>query len=97
MELPKFNRNDVVLLLEPTLATGNTLKMAIRILLDHGIQEGHIIVVSVIASTYGSHSIYHAFPRVTIVTGAIDQKLNDQGFIVPGCGNYGDRYFGTEE
>lgn len=95
LELPKFKPHDYVLLLEPTLATAATSKMAIRILLDHGVAENRIILVSVFAATFGLQSIYATFPKVKCVTAAIDYQLNEHGFIIPGCGNFADRYFGT--
>ena len=54
-----------------------------------------IRVVSVISAPEGIALINHKFPDVEIFTASVDQKLNDQKYIVPGLGDYGDRYFGT--
>ena len=51
--------------------------------------------VSILASRLGAHSVAYAFPRVNIVTSAIDEQVNENFYILPGVGNYGDRYFGT--
>jgi len=86
-----------VLLLDPTLASGASSQMAIRVLLDHGVPEENIIFVTVIAAARGLHLLSYSFPKVTIVTSAVDPGLNERGHIIPGMGNYADRYFGTED
>lgn len=44
----------------------------------------------------GVHTIAYAFPRVRIVTTAVDPEINEKFYVIPGIGNFGDRYFGTE-
>ena len=44
----------------------------------------------------GVHSLAYAFPKVVLVTTAVDSKINSQSHVIPGLGNFGDRYFGTE-
>jgi len=85
-----------VLLLDPTLASGASSQMAIRVLLDHGVPEENILFITVIAAPRGLHLLAHSYPKVTIVTSAVDPGLNEHGHIIPGMGNYSDRYFGTE-
>ena len=58
-------------------------------------KEENIMFVSILASRLGVHSVAYAFPRVNIVTSAIDEQVNENFYILPGVGNYGDRYFGT--
>jgi len=70
--------------------------MAIRVLLDHEVKEENISLVSLIMAEVGVHTIAYAFPRVTIVTTAVDPGINDRFHVQPGIGNFGDRYFGTE-
>ncbi|KAN0034382.1 hypothetical protein ACTFIV_000888 [Dictyostelium citrinum] len=84
-----------VLVLDPTIATGASSEMAIRVLLDHGVPENKIIFVSVIASLKGILNLNYRFPDVQFVVSAIDKELSDEGFILPGCGFYSNRYFGT--
>eukprot|EP01121_Diplochlamys_sp_Union-15-3_P008136 TRINITY_DN2138_c0_g3_i1.p1 TRINITY_DN2138_c0_g3~~TRINITY_DN2138_c0_g3_i1.p1 ORF type:complete len:475 (-),score=61.98 TRINITY_DN2138_c0_g3_i1:34-1404(-) len=84
-----------ILLLDPLLGTGASLIMAIRLLLDHNIPQGNIIFVTFAASFVGIHHVKYLYPRVRIVTCAVEKELNDKGFLVPGLGNFGDRYFGT--
>ena len=58
-------------------------------------KEENILFVSMLAARLGVHSVAYAFPRVQIVTSAMDQHVDDNFHIIPGVGNYGDRYFGT--
>lgn len=99
-----------VLLLDPMLATGATVNMAIRVLREHGVQEENIIFCSLVAAPQGIYAVHYvcvaplirsltcsqAYPKVSIVTTEIDAKLNERGYILPGLGNFGDRYFGTD-
>ena len=82
--------------MDPTLATGAAAMMAIRVLLDHSVPEENIILVSLLIAEQGVHNVAYAFPKVRIVTTAVDSELNEQCYILPGIGNFGDRYFGTE-
>lgn len=82
--------------MDATVATGAAAVMAIRVLLDHDVVEDNIFVVSLLMAEPGVHSIAYAFPRVKIVTSAIDPEINDRFYVIPGIGNFGDRYFGTE-
>ncbi|GAM27797.1 hypothetical protein SAMD00019534_109730, partial [Acytostelium subglobosum LB1] len=84
-----------VLVLDPTIASGASSQMAIRVLLDHGIPEDRIIFVTVLASLRGVMTLNYCFPDLKIVTSAIDNDLSEEGYILPGVGNYSDRYFGT--
>eukprot|EP01133_Synstelium_polycarpum_P012999 gene12999-15290_t len=72
-----------VLVLDPTIASGASSQMAIRVLLDHGVPEDKIIFVSVIASIKGVLSLNYCFPDLKIVTSALDNDLSDQGYIMP--------------
>jgi len=96
IKLPKDFEGRRVLLLDPTLASGATSQMAIRVLLDHGVPEENIIFVTVIAAPVGLHLLSHSFPKVTFVVSAVDEGLSEAGYIIPGVGNYSDRYFGTD-
>ncbi|HAL92809.1 MAG TPA: uracil phosphoribosyltransferase [Verrucomicrobia bacterium] len=82
-----------VFLLDPMLATGGSLIYTIGLLKDKGIR--HITVVSVIAAPEGLDALHAAHPDVQIYTAMLDQRLNDQGYILPGLGDCGDRLFGT--
>jgi uracil phosphoribosyltransferase len=84
-----------VLVLDPMLATGGSLGYALRLLRSAG--AGRVVVACVLAAPEGLRHIDAAgFGDVTVVTAAVDERLNDVGFIVPGLGDAGDRQFGTQ-
>src|SRR4051812_23881282 len=82
-----------VLLLDPMLATGNSACEAASILKAHGARS--IQFLSVVACPTGIEQFHRQHPDVPIITAAIDPELDDHGYIVPGLGDAGDRYFGT--
>ena len=65
-------------------------------LLDHEVPEENINLVSLLMAESGVHTIAYAFPKVNIVTTAVDPEINEKFHVLPGIGNFGDRYFGTE-
>eukprot|EP00112_Aurelia_sp_Birch-Aquarium-sp1_P006889 Seg1752.9 transcript_id=Seg1752.9/GoldUCD/mRNA.D3Y31 product="Uridine-cytidine kinase-like 1" protein_id=Seg1752.9/GoldUCD/D3Y31 len=96
LRLPKDIGKDHVILMDATVASGAAALMAIRILLDHDVKEENIMFVSLIMGKAGVHSIAFAFPKVKIVTTEVDSVTNENYHIIPGIGNFGNRYFGTE-
>ncbi|MFH7597469.1 uracil phosphoribosyltransferase [Streptomyces racemochromogenes] len=86
-----------ILLLEPMLATGGSAKAAIAVLLEAGVREENIVFVNFLASPEGIAAVHAAHPQVKIVTSSIEQRLNENAFMVPGIGDFGDRYFGTTD
>ncbi|XP_077369585.1 uridine-cytidine kinase-like 1 isoform X3 [Festucalex cinctus] len=96
LRLPKDISEDHVILMDCTVSTGAAAMMAVRVLLDHDVQEDKILLVSLLMAEMGVHSVAYAFPQVKIITTAVDKKVNDLFHIIPGIGNFGDRYFGTD-
>ncbi|XP_010765056.1 uridine-cytidine kinase-like 1 [Notothenia coriiceps] len=96
LRLPKEISEDHVVLMDCTVSTGAAAMMAVRVLLDHDVQENKILLVSLLMAEMGVHSVAYAFPQVKIITTAVDKKVNDLFHIIPGIGNFGDRYFGTD-
>ncbi|XP_059489165.1 uridine-cytidine kinase-like 1 isoform X2 [Neocloeon triangulifer] len=96
LRLPKDIKDYRVILMDATVATGAAAMMAIRVLLDHEVKEENIMIVSLLMAEIGIHSIAYAFPQVKIVTSAVDPEINEKFYVLPGIGNFGDRYFGTE-
>ena len=84
-----------VLLCDPMLATGGSASMAIRELVRAGVDEARIVFLCVVACPEGLRALAAAYPRVRVVCAAVDDGLNEHRFIVPGLGDFGDRYFGT--
>ncbi|KAL3148876.1 hypothetical protein ABBQ32_001746 [Trebouxia sp. C0010 RCD-2024] len=82
-----------VLLMDPILATGNSAGRAIQVLLSKGVEEGKILFLSLIAAPEGIHRICSTFPRVKLITSEIDEGIGPDYQVVPGVGEFGDRYF----
>lgn len=72
--------------MDATVATGAASMMAIRVLLDHDVPEENITLCSLLMASSGVHSIAYAFPKVRIVTTAVDPEINDKFYIKPGIG-----------
>nr|XP_033320980.1 uridine-cytidine kinase-like 1 isoform X2 [Megalopta genalis] len=96
LRLPKDIKDYKVILMDATVATGAAAIMAIRVLLDHDVAEENVLLVSLLMAESGVHSVAYAFPHVKIVTSALDPVVNEKFYVLPGIGNFGDRYFGTE-
>ena len=94
--LPRDIAGRHVLLLDPMLATGGTALAAIQVLLDEGVVEENIVFVSLITVPEGIAVVHGRYPKVRIVTSAIDERLNENAYMIPGIGDFGDRYFGTD-
>ena len=93
-KLPNDIEERDVLLLDPMLATGGSAVAAIDGLKRRGVK--HIKLMTLIAAPEGVETVQKAHPDVEIFVAAIDDKLNDHGYIVPGLGDAGDRIFGTK-
>lgn len=92
--IPGNVKNSLVLVVDPMLATGGSADDAITHLKKEGAQ--HLRFISLISAPEGIDLLQKKHSDVPIITSAIDKKLNDDAFIVPGLGDAGDRYFGTE-
>lgn len=82
--------------MDPMLATGGTAIKALDVLIEAGVKEERITFVNLIAVPYGIEEVLKAYPKIKIVTSAIDEKLNEKAYIIPGIGDFGDRYFYTD-
>lgn len=91
----KEDKNLLVYILDPMLATGNSGKSAIELFVKKGVLQENITFVSLIAAPEGVENIEKDFPNVRIVTAVMDKGLNDAGYILPGLGDAGDRIFNT--
>jgi len=81
------------ILIDPMLATGGSSVAALDLLAAQGAK--HIRLVNLVAAPQGIETVQKKYPRVPIFTAAVDHKLNEKGFIIPGLGDAGDRLFGT--
>lgn len=84
----------IAVILDPMLATGGSLLATIDILKKHGCQR--ICSLNLVCAPEGIARIEEKHPDVMIYTAAIDERLNDHGYILPGLGDAGDRLFGTK-
>lgn len=94
-KFPKLkNKKDaIVYILDPMLATGGSLCSAIEEVKKTGIKR--IVAASIVSAPEGVKEVFRYHRNVKIFTCALDEKLNDKGYIVPGLGDAGDRLFGT--
>ena len=83
-----------VIILDPMLATGGSASAAIQLLKEKGVRR--LSFVCVVAAPEGVERITREHPEIPIYCAALDQGLNENGYIVPGLGDAGDRIFGTE-
>ncbi|RZC92495.1 hypothetical protein C5167_041837 [Papaver somniferum] len=93
--LPEDISGRRVLLLDHVLATGNSAVEAISLLINKGVQESNIIFLNLISSPDGLHAVCKKFPKLRVVTSEIDDLLDKDSRVLPGVGEFGDRYFGT--
>ena len=93
-KLPSTIKDSVVLLVDPMLATGNTVVYASTLLKNAGVKK--IIYVGLVGVDYGIENVHRNHPDVEIYLAAKDEKLNEKGYILPGLGDCGDRLFGTK-
>ena len=82
-------------ILDPMLATGGTACLVADLLIERGYVRRDIYFTGVLAAPEGMTKLSEAIPRSNIVVAAVDQGLDARNFIVPGLGDYGDRYYGT--
>lgn len=83
-----------VIVLDPMLATGGSAVAAIQFMKNYGCQ--HIKLMNILAAPEGIQAVREAHPDVDIYVAAVDEKLNEHAYIVPGLGDAGDRIFGTK-
>ena len=83
-----------VIILDPMLATGGSASAAIQFIKNYDVK--HIKLMNIIAAPAGIERVHKDHPDVDIYVAAVDEKLNDHGYIVPGLGDAGDRIFGTK-
>lgn len=83
-----------VLLLDPVLGTGHTACRAIQVVLARGVPQYRVLFLCLIATPEGVARVARSFPGVRIVASEVDARLDERFRVVPGIGQFGDRYFG---
>ena len=91
-KLPKL-QGKIPLLLDPMLATGGSAAQALDMIKEAGGREARMVCI--VAAPEGVKVLEERHPEVHVFTAALDERLNDKAYIVPGLGDFGDRLFGT--
>ena len=96
VKLPEDIDQRQIFVVDPMLATGGSAILAIDSLKKRGAGAANIKFVCLVAAPEGVKALQEAHPDIDVFTAALDEKLNDHGYIVPGLGDAGDRIFGTK-
>jgi uracil phosphoribosyltransferase len=91
----KFAPDTRVIIVEPMIATGGTILIAMEELVKRGVEPGLVLIVSVLVAPPALRKLSELYPALNIYAAAIDEGLNSKGYILPGLGDAGDRAFGT--
>jgi len=95
VKLPEIRPEDTVIVADPMLATGSTMTAVLEHISEQGPDPEQLIVLSAVAAPPGIVRVSETVPEADLLTVAIDDELDDDGFIVPGLGDAGDRAFRT--
>ncbi|MFC4551820.1 MULTISPECIES: uracil phosphoribosyltransferase [Halorussus] len=96
VKLPEMTEDDTVIVADPMLATGSTMCAVMDRITEEQPNPEHLFVLSAVSAPDGLLRVGEQFPEADLLTVAIDDHLNDEGFIVPGLGDAGDRAFRTK-
>lgn len=96
VKLPTDIAERQLFIVDPMLATGGSAIAAIEALTRRGAKPENMKFVCLVAAPEGVKALQDAYPEVGIVTAAMDERLNEHGYILPGLGDAGDRLFGTK-
>jgi uracil phosphoribosyltransferase len=94
VKLPSANGR-IFFLVDPMLATGNSAVAAVDTLIEHGAKATNIKFMALVAAPEGVRVFNQKYSHIPIYTAALDEKLNEKAYIIPGLGDAGDRLFGT--
>lgn len=92
----QFHPQTRILITDPMLATGGTIMTVMEEITKRGIDPALVRIVSVVTAPVALQRLSNAYPGLVVYAAAIDESLNDKGYIVPGLGDAGDRTFGTQ-
>ncbi len=83
------------IVVDPMLATGHSAEHAFELVTAHGVPQSRISFMALVAAPEGVKVLEEAYPEIPVYVASLDEKLNEDAFIVPGLGDAGDRLFGT--
>ncbi|RQG97402.1 uracil phosphoribosyltransferase [Natrarchaeobius oligotrophus] len=95
VKLPEINEEDTVIVADPMLATGSTMCTVLEHLTESSAEPDNLFVLSAVSAPDGLLRVGESCPEADLLTVAIDDRLDENGFIVPGLGDAGDRAFRT--
>lgn len=94
--LPSLSNDQSIFILEPMIATGGSSVLAVNLLKEAGALESQITLITFLGAPEGIQFFKEQCPQADLVVAQIDEGLNDHKWILPGLGDFGDRYFGTQ-
>ncbi|MFB6094342.1 MAG: uracil phosphoribosyltransferase [Halanaeroarchaeum sp.] len=95
VKLPEVTEDDTVIVADPMLATGSTMVAVLDEIATAGPDPEDLLVLSAVSAPDGLLRVQDAFPEATLLTVSIDDRIDEEGYIVPGLGDAGDRAFRT--
>jgi uracil phosphoribosyltransferase len=95
VKLPEIREKDTVIVADPMLATGSTMCAVLERILENSPEPEHLFVLSAVSAPDGLVRVGEQFPEVELLTVSVDDRLDENGFIVHGLGDAGDRAFRT--
>ena len=94
--IPPLSPDHNVIIIDPMIATGGSGALALEKVLSKNVPDSNIVYVAIIGAPEGIEKIKQTAPNINLVVAQVDERLNQDAFIIPGIGDFGDRYFGTE-
>jgi uracil phosphoribosyltransferase len=94
--VPHFDPKNQIVILDPMIATGGTGIETLTFLVQRGAQQKNIMYASIVSAPEGIELLRKEFPEINIICAVQDKGLTKDKFIIPGLGDFGDRFFGTE-
>ena len=95
-KFPKNINEKIVFVADPMLGTGGSMSMTIKCLVEAGVPEERICCVNLITCMTGMERVLEEYPKVRFYVAQIDPEMNEEMFLVPGLGDFGDRFYNTE-
>ncbi len=93
-KIPLLTPNDRIIILDPMIATGGSTLLTLQKINDAGGNLSKVTVVGMVGAPEGIEAIEKGFPETKVIVAAIDKGLDEKKYIVPGLGDFGDRFFG---
>jgi uracil phosphoribosyltransferase len=94
-KFPPLTPNDHLIILDPMIATGGSTLVTLDKLTSMGAKAANISLVAMIGAPEGKEAVLSQYPDIHLHIAILDEKLDDKKYIIPGLGDFGDRFFGT--